>query len=163
MRLCRAAIFLRRSSSRCFSASSQRFRLLELRFSTMAASARRSAWVIGGFFRASSSLAFFSMRSTCLRRRISSETIFWCSCCLLMRVVWRSEARVGMSAGEGSQLERSDFFLGRGARAAGCLMRTFFRNRAGMASWALRLRSAVRFSRAWRSSSFSPSISSWLS
>lgn len=68
-----------------------------------------------------------------------------------------------MSAGDGSQLVLSDFFLGLGGRAAGCSMRTFFLNLAGMASWALRLRSAARFSRAWRSRSFSPSNSSALS
>lgn len=67
---------------------------------------------------------------------------------------------MGRSAGDGSQLVLSDFFFGLGGRAAGCSMRTFFLNLAGMASWAFRLRSAVRFSRAWRSISFSPSNSS---
>ena len=160
LRLFRAAIFLRRSSSLCFSASSHRFRLLAFLLSMMAASARRSAWVMGAFFVASSCLAFFSILSTCFLRLISSETIFWCSCCLLCLVVERSDARVGRSAGEGSQLVLSDFFLGLGARAAGCSMRTFFLNLAGMASWGFRLRSAVRFSRAWRSISFSPASSS---
>ena len=162
LRLFSAAIFFRRSSSLCFSASSQRFRLLEFLFSTMAASARRSAWVMGGFFMASSSLAFFSIFSSCFLRLSSSDTIFWCNCSLLIRVVWRSEARVGMSAGDGSQLVLSDFFLGLGGRA-GCSMRTFFRNFAGMASWALRLRWAARLARASRSSSFSPASSSPLS
>jgi hypothetical protein len=128
-----------------------------------AASASRSAWVIGGFLDASSCLAFFSILSTSFLRLSSSETIFSWSCCLLILVVERSEARVGKSAADGSQLVRSDFFFGLGGRATGCSMRTFFLNFAGMASWALRLRSAVRFSRAWRSSSFSPSSSSALS
>lgn len=73
-----------------------------------------------------------------------------------------------MSAAEGSQLARSDFFLGLGlggcgavvpVGVAGWLMRTFFLNFAGMASWALRLRAASFFSRSLRCSSFSPSSS----
>jgi hypothetical protein len=76
LRLFKAAIFLRRSSSLCFSATSHRFKLLKFLFSIMAASARRSAWVMGGFFDASSNLAFFSILSTCFLRLISSDTIF---------------------------------------------------------------------------------------
>lgn len=161
LRLFNAAIFLRRSSSLCFSASSHLFKLFEFLFSTIAASARRSAWVMGGFFEASSILAFFSILSSCFLRLSSSVTIFWWSCCLLILVVWRSEARVGMSAGDGSQLVLSDFFFGRGCRT-GCSMRTFFLNLAGMASCAFRFRCTIRFSRAWRSNSFSPSSSSVL-
>jgi hypothetical protein len=114
LRLCSAASFARRSSSRTFSASSHRFRLFAFLFSTTAASASLSSWVIGGFFMASSLLAFFSMTSTCLFRLSSRSTIWLCSCSLLSFVVFRSDDRVGMSAAEGNQLARSDFFLGRG-------------------------------------------------
>lgn len=120
-RLCRAANLARRSSSRCFSASSQRFRLLEFLFSTISASFSRSAWVMGGFFKASILLAFFSINSSCLLRLASRSTICWCSCSLLNLVVFRSDARVGMSAAVGSQLARSDFFFGLGFGGGGAV------------------------------------------
>jgi hypothetical protein len=162
-----AASFALRSSSRCFSASSQRFKLFALRFSTMAASASRSACVMGGFFIASILLALRSMASISFRRFASLSTICWCNASLLSMVVSRFEALVGMSAIVGSQLALSDFFFGLGAGVAeeesgvavGSTL-TFFLNFTGIASWALRLRAASFFSRACFSNSFSPSSSS---
>lgn len=167
LRLFSAASFARRSSSRTFSASSHLFRLFAFLFSTIAASASLSACVIGGFFMASSFLAFFSISSICLFRLSSRSTIWLCSCSLLSFVVFRSDDRVGMSAAEGSQLARSDFFLGRGLGGSavvlvgvgGWLILTFFLNLAGMACCALRFRAASFFSRSLRCSSFSPSSS----
>jgi hypothetical protein len=124
---------------------------------------------MGGFLSASIRAAFFCISSSCRSRRSSRSIICWCSCSLDMRVVLRDDARVGRSAGDGSQDARSDFFFGRGAGAGAgvdvsdavaVVMRTFFLNLAGMPSCAFRFRWAARRSRAWRSSSRSPSSSS---
>lgn len=72
-----AASFARRSSSRCFSATSHRFKLLLFRFSTIAASRSRSCCVMGGFFSASILAAFFCICSSCLSRRSSRSIICW--------------------------------------------------------------------------------------